>query len=80
MGFGRQGYSDIYDRNRQMEHKLFNVIKNDTQWKELKNNMIIKEGINGDYQKSRMFNQMLDNERRYILTESANMSYDVAKV
>jgi len=62
-----------------MEQKLFNVIRNETQWNELKNNMVIKEGIN-DFNRKRMFNSMLDNERKYLLTESANMSYDVAKV
>ena len=79
MGFGNRGYSEYYDRNKQMEQKLFNVIRNETQWNELKNNMVIKEGIN-DFNRKRMFNSMLDNERKYLLTESANMSYDVAKV
>jgi hypothetical protein len=40
---------------------------------------MVKEGVN-DFRKKANFTTLLDNERKWILTESANISYDVSKV
>lgn len=73
--------SQTYEKNRALESNFSKVITNDNLWAQLKKRIITTEG--GNIKSPSVMNQfglVLENERKYLLTESANTQFDVAKV
>lgn len=73
-----------YKQTKLLESNFAKVITNDELWNQLKNRIITQEQKkNTNFNStslSRQFGLVLENERKYLLTEATNTQFDVAKV
>ncbi len=74
-------FSSMYEKNKSLEDNFAKVVTTDTLWDQLKKRIITTESKTLTSPKMQaQFNMVLENERKYLLTEAVNSQFDVAKV
>ncbi len=77
-------YQKTFEKQRLLEQNFEKVMVNDELWGQLKNRIVTQEQKNNPQFKSatmaNQFGTVLENERKWLLTESFNTNFDVAKV